>query len=219
MNLTEEKFLADVAAHQMIVIRDDGLYRHIRFKRPSTGCMHFDLVTWPGYLAYSGDMGCYVFCRIEDMFEFFRMGKDDWNYNRNGGLSINPGYWSEKLMAVDGGRSKGSATEFSEEKFRRVIHSERLEWIRENRHTLTKEERRELWEAVDDEVLSRADSEHEAMQAAYGFSHRIGVSEQQFCFTDLWDHDFTAFTYRFKWCCYALAWGIQKYDEVKAVAA
>lgn len=217
MSLTEEKFLADVAAHQMIVIRDEGLYRHIRFKRPNSGCMHFDLVTWPGYLAYSGDMGCYVFCRIEDMFEFFRMDRNDWNFNRNGGLSINPGYWSEKLMAVDCGRSKGSATEFSEERFRRVINEYRVRWIRENRHGLTKDERRELWEAVDEEVLSRGDSEHEAMQAAYGFSHRF--FGPTFEFTDFLDHDFTVFTYRFEWCCYALAWGIQKYDEAKMVAA
>ena len=28
----------------------------------------FDIVTWPGYLCYSGDMGCFVFTRLPDMF-------------------------------------------------------------------------------------------------------------------------------------------------------
>lgn len=207
---TEQRFLKDVAEHQMTVIRDDGLYRHIRFKKPGTGCMYFDLVTWPGYLAYSGDMGCYVFTRLEDMFNFFRMDKDDWNYNRDGGLSINLGYWSEKLVAVDGHRDKASATEFDEDKFRRVINEYRVEWVRENRDRLTKEQRRELWEAVQDSVLCHFDDEHESMRAAYEFSERIG--ECHFAFTDFWDHNFHQFTYRFVWCCYALAWGIRQYD-------
>lgn len=74
-DITEETFLADVAAHQIHVLRDDGVHRHIRFKRPGTYCMQFDLITWPGYLCYTGDMGTYVFNRLEDMFEFFRTGR------------------------------------------------------------------------------------------------------------------------------------------------
>src|SRR5690348_13144744 len=96
----EQWFLKDVSTHEMIVIRDDGANRHIRFKRPGTSCMYFDLITWPGYLCYTGDMGTYVFSRLEDMFEFFRTDRD---YNKRKGreLSINPKYWGEKLQAVD----------------------------------------------------------------------------------------------------------------------
>ena len=214
MTCTEQSFLKDIAEHQMIVLRDDGLYRHIRFKKPGTGCMHFDLVTWPGYLAYSGDMGCYVFTRLEDMFNFFRTDKNDWNYNRKGGLSINLGYWSEKLVAVDGQRDSGSATEFSEEKFRRIVNDYRVRWIRDYRDTLTKEQRRELWETVQDRVLDcLMDDKHEAMRAAHTFSEDIGG--RRFEFTDFWDHNFEQFTYRFIWCCYALAWGIGQYDKAK----
>ena len=91
---TEADFLKDVAAHEMEILRDDGVYRHIRFKKPGTWCMHFDLVTWPGYLAYSGDMGCYVFSRLNDMFEFFRTDRE---YLQRDGrqLCINLCYWSE----------------------------------------------------------------------------------------------------------------------------
>lgn len=87
---SHESFMRDVATHEMTVFRDDGLYRHIRFRRPNTMRTHFDLITYPGYLCYSGDMGTYVFSRLDDMFEFFRTDRD-----------INPGYWSEKLQAVD----------------------------------------------------------------------------------------------------------------------
>lgn len=59
-NPTELSFLHDVREHRLIVLNDDKLNRHIRFSRPGTRCMQFDLITWPGYLCYTGDMGTYV---------------------------------------------------------------------------------------------------------------------------------------------------------------
>lgn len=212
---TEQSFLADVRDHKMFVIRDDGRYRHVRFQKPGTSCMHFDLITWPGYLCYCGDMGTYVFSRLEDMFEFFRT--DRWQPSRDGRtLFINLGYWSEKLQAVDGQRSGGTAKEFDKDRFECVINEYRLRWIREYRDKLSKDERRELWEAVRDDVISRLDDgEYAAQQAAHDFSHSVkGI--RHFEFTDLWDHDFTDYTYRFVWCCYAMAWGIQQYDNTRA---
>src|SRR5690606_7564229 len=147
----EEEFLKDVTDHKVRILHDDGVYRHLRFKRPNTGCMHFDIVTWPGYLAYSGDMGCYVFSRLNDMLEFFR-GPDE------GPLRINISYWAEKLQAKDGGRHHScSVTEFSDEKFRRVIQSIRKDWIRESKGRLSLSQRRELWEQIDTDVLSALD--------------------------------------------------------------
>ena len=40
----------------MSIERDDGLYRHLRFKSSGTNTYYFDLVTWPGYLTVTGDM-------------------------------------------------------------------------------------------------------------------------------------------------------------------
>lgn len=210
---TEQSFLKDVADHQMHVLMENGLYRHIRFKRPGSGCMHFDLITYPGFLVYSGDMGCYVFSRIDDMFEFFRIGKNDWNYNRSGGLSINLGYWSEKLRAVDSCMKKGSATEIDEDRVKEVINEYRLNWMRDYRYSLSKDDRRELWEAVEDRVLSCFGNADDMLRAAYDFSEHIGG--RTFAFEDLFDHNFERFTYHFIWCCYALAWGVRKYDESK----
>lgn len=221
--LSEGEFLQNVESHQMEIFRDDGLYRHLRFKKPGTSCMHFDLVTWPGYLAYSGDMGCYVFSRLPDMFEFFRTDRERAAYLQRDGrqLYINLGYWSEKLQAVDGNRHHASATEFGEEKFNRVVLEDLVEWLRENRSRTTKEERRELWDEVMSKVID-ADSDsggHLKQAAAIDFRHFVNNDVRSFYFRDFWEHNVTEYTSRFVWCCYALAWGIQKYDEQKGGAA
>jgi len=221
---TQERFLRDVANHQMTVLRDDGLHRHVRFKEPGTSCYYFDLITWPGYLCYTGDMGTFVFRRIDDMFEFF--GHDRaYHASRGRALAINLGYWGEKLVAVDanGASSGGKAKEFDKDKFARVINEYRVQWMRRGKEdgTLDKEQRRELWERVQEEVLDRIeDGEHYAQAAAYEFSYRTDPRDRSsWHFEELFEHDFTDYTHTFTWCCYALAWGIQKYDEAKAAAA
>lgn len=208
-----ERFLKDVESHELIVLHDDGVYRHIRFKKPGTNCMHFDLVTWPGYLAYSGDMGCYVFSRLDDMFVFFRTDRK----HSPDGLRINLGYWSEKLMAVDGSRRAASAKEFSEEKFNRAVLEDLVGWIRGNAYRTTKDERRDLWDAVMSEVIG-ADGDsggYRKQAAAHDFSHLVNKKIGHFYFQDFWEHDVTEYTFRFVWCCYALAWGIAKYDAMQ----
>lgn len=90
--LTQEQqaaasFERAVEHHEMKVLLDEGLYRHVRFKRPNELTYWFDLVTWPGYLAINGDLvSGYTFSRIEDMFDFFARGEQ-----------INPEYWSGKI--------------------------------------------------------------------------------------------------------------------------
>ena len=89
---TSTRFLLDTAFHRLEIIRDDGLYRHLRMKQPGTSCYYFDIITWPGYLTVTGDMGTWTFSRIADMFDFFGPWQD----------GINTGYWSEKLEAGAG---------------------------------------------------------------------------------------------------------------------
>lgn len=219
--LTEDRFLRDVADHVMETIHEDGLHRHIRFRKPGTMCMHFDLITWPGYLCYTGDMGTYVFYRLQDMFEFFRTDRAP-AQRKGKQLGVNLGYWAEKLVGVDGNSRNGAAEEYSEEKLRRVINDYRLRWIREARSEgiLDKEQRRELWEAVDDEVLSHTDDGEQAVYIAARDFHwpprYCNRNEKSWYFDDLWEHNFTDYTHRFRWCCFALAWGIEKYDDVRA---
>lgn len=90
--------------------------------------------------------------------------------------------------------------------------------------TLEKHQRRELWEEVNDTVLEKLDSDcaEAAQLAARDFywtadsiQHRYRPGRPYWQFEDLWDYSFQQFTHHFMWCCYALAWGIQKYDESK----
>lgn len=218
--LTEAQFLKEIAKHEMIVIRDEGTNRHIRFKHPDTSHAYFDLITWPGHLCYTGDMGTYVFQRLTDMFAFFRTSRE------GGGdpdqLHINVGYWAEKLIAVDGNRGGGKVLKFDEDKFKRVINEYRIQWMRSAKETgaLDKAGRRELWEAVEDDVLRQVeDGGDRAQCAAYDFCHNPHPKMPYgWQFTDLFERDFTEYTHSIVWCCYALAWGIKTYDASKATA-
>lgn len=210
MKLTQTQFLKGVEDHQMVVLRDDGVNRHIRFKAPGTMMKHFDLITWPGYLCYTGDMGSFLFRRTNDMFAFFRTDRSDFNFNRDGGLSINPGYWSEKLEAVE---ARSGYEEFDEDEFKRVISEYRIGWIR--RESLSKSDRRELWDSVNDVLEMAEEGESRAKHAAYDFSFK--ADGKTFQFDDFFEHRLTKYTHRFMWCCYALAWGVAHYDNVAAL--
>ena len=86
----EQEFAKNVENHVLTVIADDGnVTRHIRCREPGTVIYGWDIVTWPGYLAVTGDLGHYVFRRLDDMLvQFF-------------GGTINPQYWVEKCVAWD----------------------------------------------------------------------------------------------------------------------
>jgi hypothetical protein len=230
---TIKRFQSDIAEHAMTIIRNDGVYRHIRFAKPGTSCMHFDLITWPGYLCYTGDMGTYVFTRLRDMFEFFRRSDSDKKY------SIDMRYWGEKVEAAD---KCGGIKKFSPEKFKARIK----EWIDDHEESRkpdpddfdeespsSSDDPRcharayaELRAAVQDEVIHCADDgDVRAFDAANDFRHdgdlwRVFHGEKsQFEFSDFWEVDATEFTHRFVWCCYALAWGIEQFDRATAPVA
>jgi hypothetical protein len=155
-------------------------------------------------------MGCYVFSRLDDMFEFFRADK-----RNSDELYINEGYWAEKLRAVDGSRNSADAMEFDEDAFRGVINEYRVRWVRE--YGLDKQQRRNLWGDIENSVMSRIeDGELAACSAAYEFSHR--TNGDTFQFEDIFDYSFKRYTFHFIWCCYAIAFGVKKYDEAKELS-
>ncbi len=200
---SRERFSKDTAEHKIQVIRDDGVYRHLRFKKPDSSAYYFDLVTWPGHLAITGDMGGNLFSRTKDMFGFFRTDF------RRGDCTINPSYWHENL-AGDGERD--GATEFDEAKFRRVICEYRVDWMRDMKmDRKSKADRRELWEAVSNEVLAELDDGPDAAMVAAGRFERGGYR-----FDALFGHNFKRPTFHFIWRCRAIAWGIEQYDALKA---
>lgn len=210
---SEAQFFQDAGSHVMTALRDDGVYRHLRFRKAPPGGSEywFDLITYPGELVITGDMGTYVFRRLTDMFEFFRT---DQQYLEQRGcqLGINLSYWAEKLQAMP----DSGAKEFDEDRFNSVIRERLMNWMRDKRDRTTKEERRDLWDAVHNEVI-HADGDDRKEIAAYDFHHLVRPG-LEFCFQDLWESNFERYTFHFEWICYAIAWGVKTYDESKTKA-
>lgn len=185
----EAEFLRTIGDHRMVVLFDNGLMRHLRFFGGSYN-RWFEIITWAGKLAISGDMGTFVFSRVEDMFTFFR-GEQE------GPLKINPGYWAEKCIAQD----RHGLRTFNPDYFKARIH----EWLQDSDISTG------CWEEIQAEVLSQADEgEWFAMQSAIEFR-----SEDGFVFQDFWEADCKVYTYHYLWCLYAIVWGIRQYDAMK----
>lgn len=206
-----ERFKKDTAEHQMKVVRDDGLYRHLRFRRPGTGCYGFDIVTWPGYLAISGDMGASMFTRLDDMFQFFRQDPD-------GDLSINPGYWHEKCVANDGDAKEFRLellNDYLKDAFDQFVKAEadddemKLEWVDD------------LWSEIDADIIARAD-ETPSVQTAIEAMQEFEPDDERyrkFRFHDAWEASSSLqdFTFHFLWRLYAIAHAVRAYDAAKAI--
>jgi len=193
-----ERFFNDTKRHVMTVLRDEGLYRHIQFGIPGSSFYRFNLLTWPGHLAITGDMGASIFSRVADMFTFFRAapGRGDKPAER---LGINPSYWAEKLVAVD----RDGWKEFDKAGFRHVI----VEKIKEYGEAGQK---RKILQDVRKEIFSLLDEDHngiKAMDAAYCFE------SHGFTLYDLFEHSFEKPTLHFLWLLWAIVWGIRQYDE------
>lgn len=200
------RFLKDTAAHELEVLLDNGLHRHMRFRRPGTGVYGFDIVTWPGYLAISGDMGASLFTRLPDMLEFFR-GKPD------GDLVINPAYWAEKCVANDGEKQ-----EFRMELLRAYVKEHYDAHVAEHR---TEDNQppawaADLWEEIEDEVLNRVDDYQSTTSAIQRMDEFEPAAEryERYRFVDAWESasSLETWTFQFVWRLYAIAHAVRAYD-------
>lgn len=191
------RFARDTAGHQMTVLRDDGLYRHMKFRNPKTSEYWFEIVTWPGSLAYRGDVGeGYIFTRELDMLPFFR------GRNRRPG-DINPHYWAEKL-----GGGRRSVKEYSEKLLRQIVVERFVEDARWNGVPPGTGKALRTW--VLNEDLS---DEHRARAVLEEFAHK------GYEFSDVWEWDFHDYRSDFLWVCHAIVDGIRRYDAARTEAA
>lgn len=178
-----------VRPHEMTVLHDDGCYRHLRFRSPDSSEYWFDLVTWPGVLAYRGDVGDgYMFAREPDMFTFFRGRRPD------------PGYWAEKL-----GAGRSSVKCYSEERFKQLV-VEHLEWFAEQDPMLA--------QTAKAEILGNPDTYYETGARAV-----LSDWEARGAFSDTWEWDLHDYDQHFLWACHAIVWGIARYDEARQSAS
>lgn len=220
MTCTQERFLKDCAEHQMEIVRDDGINRHLKLKKPGTSAYWFEIVTWPGVLAIRGDCGAYLFSRLADMFEFFRTKPERL---KAGELYINKPYWMEKIIAVDSNcGQKGSATKFSVDRFKREVVS----WFRrktgEDNYWETRKDRWAIWKAIREDILEETDSHDESHN--WSLLRDFSVWMEDDCeyqyknFFDDWEAQCREYDFHFLWNCYAIAWAIQQYDAAKATS-
>jgi len=201
------RFQRDVRLHEMTVLRDDGLYRHLRLGRPQSSVYYFGIVTWPGFLTIYGDMGNLTFSRVPDMFRFFR------GYTPEGELYINPGYWSEKVEGIDGSAYR-ECYEWDSEKFESAVNERQACWLEEQGYSEEEladpeseaaERVAEQQEAVE-ALLECSHNEFEAREALGRFDGDSGILQ------DFWEVDCTSYKHGYLWLCYAIQWAIMKYD-------
>lgn len=199
-----DQFKAATTDHQMTVLLDtldDGTpYRHVRFAKPGTGIWSWSLLTWPGYLAINGDIGGFTFCRLHDMFDFFR-----------GPGSINPGYWGEKVVAGARGTEHGE-NRYSSERFVESVN-ENVEWARDE---LTKGDFKRLKAAVAAELTDQPpeyiEEAHERLNDFSWNPSDLGSGYQGgFEFHDTWDWDLRGYDHHFLLACHAVQWGVNRY--------
>lgn len=188
------QLLIDVANHKLTVRLDNGLYRHILFRRPSDSNMWFELITWPHSLTVHGDMGTWSFSRVDDMFTFFRSGQ----------LRINASYWCEKINSES--RFGGPSEKFNADTFKANVLSSL------DGYELSDQQKSDIVEALEEEVFGEED-ESAARRALSDFKH------DDFTFSDSWEIGGKGYTYHYLWCLYAIVWGIQQYDAAHTIAA
>lgn len=196
------RFVADTPEHELKVLLDQDLYRHLRFRAPTTGMYWFDVITWPGNLTIRGDMGSYTFSRLDDMFEFF------------GGRApgyVNEGYWAEKLVAVD---NNSPAREFDEALFRQRV----LEHFWEQREYYDPSEARKIWGAIRDQIFDDYIDRNDAAACHY-LLRDFDSPVKGYEFVDSWDWgNFDTYGLHFVWCLHAINHAIRTYRAAKVAA-
>jgi hypothetical protein len=195
-----ERIEHDLATHEMTVLHDDGLYRHLRFKQADGSSFYwYDVTTWPGALAITGDCGAFVFRRIEDMLTFFESSTE----------RINPSYWAQKLVAPNGTRS---VREYSEEIARKRV----AEWLSDVREwdDLSDDDFASLKANVEDQILSREEMGWE--DGCHGLLRDFEHGRRQII--DSWEWDLTEWDWQFLWCCWAIVKGVGQYRQATAKA-
>lgn len=203
--LLQRRFDGEVAKHQMTVLKDDGLYRHLAFRDPEHSGYWFEITTWPGHLAIDADMGSFVFARDPDMFEWFGTG-----------TSMNFDYWTQKAIAVDrnNGLREHSLERFGDEVMRRVVAATR---------DLPQGDRQLILDDVFTEVVATEEYatqyEEGAREAILDYRFRSAARPGLgFTFDPDIEWDFEEHSTHFRWACHAIKYGIRQYRGMQAAA-
>lgn len=202
MNSVKSRFLSAVRHHEMTILQDDGLYRHIGFSKPHSSAYRFSLVTWPGYLVIAGDCDDYIFARTRDMFSFFRFAGPDYDKTDR----TNVGYWAEKVTSQS---SRAGLMVFSESLYQQAVISD----FRNYTAGMPPADKKVIWSEIREDLLySLPETTHDAIERTSSFRCPL---TQELPFGDFWEHGLSEYSFGFKWACHAVQWGIKQYDLAK----
>jgi len=193
----------DLAGHQMTVLHDDGLYRHLAFRNAESGWnLWFDLITVPGALIFQGDGESYVFRRLEDMFRFFRgpVGR------------INPDYWGEKIVS---GPGRDAARHYDQDMLAEFVTDDVNEKVAEDPEKFARlpyAVQEVIDNFVGDESIDRESVERFKFWVRERDEYVYPPKDPDFQFTDVWEWTVRDYDWWFLWSLHAIVWGIAKYD-------
>lgn len=185
----EATFRENIKDHVLIVPSMNGVIRHLQCNGSSASGHNFTIMTWPDHLAISGDMGTYVFSRTFDMFELFR------------GDKVNPSYWMRKLEAVDRHCGLG---QFSQRLYQRALKEDFNRWEFADEAT-----KKKSWDAIVNTIFMPANVEEALSLTSEWKCPYTGQS-----FDSFWEHTLEEATFHFLWCCFAINWAVNKFDEL-----
>lgn len=221
-----QDFVSQTEEHQLTVLREDGLYRHMRMSAPGTSMWSWTVNTFPGYLTVVGDIADgYTFSRIEDMLNFFELGARSWNYYADGAPCIDFRYWAEKLS---GGRSSNmrvysqksflaSVTDIMEQdedlglEMENEIRAEALECEGDSETVVKLLAEAQKIKSDRDALIEDARYHAENENDAYEW-----LNDHPKHFTDIFDIDIRTWDRHFVYACYAIALTVKKYREYQA---
>jgi hypothetical protein len=201
-----DRFQREASEHQMTVLLDQGLYRHLRFKRADTGFYWFELVTIPNALIFRGDGESFMFSRTEDMFTFFR-GRPGW---------INPTYWAEKVTS-----NRDCLMRYSEDEAKRMIREYYRDLVADGApQPLARERFAELLNA-EELGWGEHDARYRIARFKFDWTEPAEHGEPKrvaYRLDSAWEWNLREYDWWFLWACHAIVWGIARYDAAKAVA-
>lgn len=231
--LTVESFLKNVENHTANILLDNGVYRHIHCSNNGSSNRHFNIVTYPGYLVISGDMGGFTFRRLNDMFNFF--GGYEGKPTHPG---INADYWHEKCESVS---RFGGVKRFDSEALMDSIKCRAddvcadLEddwneycdknWANDECDELDSNAEYQTYKAFQESVKAEIIEYFENCDMdEYRYISEIEEFESDIVegleFSgDEWEWLTTeSYTMQYLWCCHAIVWAIEQYNQQKAKA-
>ena len=191
------RFARDTASHQMTVLHDDGLYRHLRFVNPNSSLYWYEISTTPNQLVFSGDGSSFMFRLASDMFEMFRQSAASGD--------INATYWAEKVRT-------GNARSYSRERFEEYVWKQVAQG-EQYYPGLRDDVREEIFESPVYDV----DHEPAALMTALGYEYYLQPGRDlagrgPFRFTCVYEWELKDFDWWFLFALYAIKDGIAKYD-------